>query len=87
MNLFNLTIGDASRDGHEKTESFILRTNVTQVQLADIYQRLVNVYNIDFNNICKNYEDNKPPTALLQVAKQIGYSVKNFYSMDEWPED
>ena len=53
-----LTLGDPSGDGHEKTEKFLIFSNKTKSEIQDGYKKSIDITNIDLSKICNNYDDN-----------------------------
>jgi hypothetical protein len=57
-NIIQLIVGDYSLDGHERTKTFMIKTNLTTKQLATAYKVGSEKIGFDFINICcRDYED------------------------------
>ena len=57
-NTVTLIMGDPSHDGHNQTETFIVRTNLTQVQIEAAYQQGVQIIGFDLvKDVANRYEE------------------------------
>jgi len=59
MNYFlEIEIGDPSHDGHNQSEKFFIQTNRTEKEILELTTRAKNELGLDFDSICRDYEEN-----------------------------
>lgn len=77
MNTVQLVTGDPSADGHGKTETILVKTNLSAALLQKAYKKGSKVVGFDFNgNVATDYEDSVIPERYLD-------SLKHFNLLDE----
>jgi hypothetical protein len=86
-NTISLVLGDWSGDGHEKTETIVLRSNLTNKQIEDAYKKGTNKVGFDFiRTIANEYEDNVISAEKLDALIELG--LKDFDRIgDDTDED
>lgn len=50
MHKYNLTIGDTVGEGHDKTQTFVVTTNLSASEIARAYKEFVKMYKIGFHD-------------------------------------
>lgn len=75
MEVVNIIVGDWSDDGHGKTETFAIKSNITRDEIDKAYTQAIKTYPKlnAFDSICEDYEDNSIPEDLLDELKLLGY--------------
>ena len=82
-NLFSVTVGDLTGDGHSMTEHFVLKTNFTLEQMHALYKLIEEVYHIDFLELCSGYEENQVTPNVLSVMEKVNYPLDNLYKYQD----
>ena len=70
MSLINLTVGDWSGDGHEKTETALFDVSCTREEFLSAYKKGTEVLGFDIASFCQDYEDCSVPTYLSAKLQQ-----------------
>lgn len=94
MRKVKLTIGDWSRDGHEKSEYFIYSVNKDVSEIREAYKSSCKLTRVQFNHgenytgldklveemcICTEYEDNQLSKKVADVLKSHGINVDIYF--------
>lgn len=70
---FELPIGDWSKDGHEKCETFIVScSHEFMEQVLDDYLRIPEVTGIDIGSVATDYEDRTIPEEYVKKLSDMG---------------
>ena len=72
--LICLRTGDASGDGHEKSDETYILSNLSLVDLQQAYERGISNLGIDISLHCRKYEDNTFPKKDYENLIQAGYN-------------
>ena len=78
MHTITLITGDWSGDGHEKTDSVTISSNLSPKELEEAFIRGEKVIGIDFANQFRDYESNQLPFEMIQKMSKhfdTGYDV------------
>lgn len=60
MNTLNLVLGDWSGDGHSKTDTVTIETNLSKKEVWEAYSAGAKLIGVDLcNSVAAEYEDNK----------------------------
>jgi hypothetical protein len=84
-NLFKITLGDWSGDGHNETHLIILETEDSVDDIKRAFREFCET-KLDLRDFCSDYEDNKIPLSELEkagITKDILTSNK-IVDDDEW---
>ena len=78
-NIICIVVGDASGDGHDKRESFLIKTNVSDDDLELIYKAGAKKLGIDITLYCQEYEDRSIPDeiAVKLLSRDINKHLSN----------
>lgn len=79
-NIVELNMGDWSDDGHGKTQSLIIQTNLTTTQISAAFDKGVKKIGLDITKCCINYEDNSLTKEQLEALKEAGWNLDNCWS-------
>lgn len=86
-NIYSLTIGDWSRDGHEKSDVYMFNVNKTKQEILEAYTKVCNKCEVSLgdgfdqkykNNgvtICADYEENSIDENIIQKLESIGVNL------------
>ena len=72
-NTINLVIGDWSHDGHEKTETVTVSSNLTIKEIEKAFKIGVNKLGFDITKCCEDYEDHVLPKKANDALKKAGF--------------
>lgn len=76
-----IVVGDWSGDGHEKTESFIIESNLSLDEIRAAYAKGSEILGVDIvKNVCAEYEDNLIPFA---IAQKLNFHLKTEFTYDK----
>lgn len=85
----NLILGDWSHDGHEKTETITIKTNLSKEQIKSAYIKGSNLIGVDLiDEVAAEYEDSTLSLEYLEKFKKAGFEpnedmfYKGFYELD-----
>lgn len=89
-----IVIGDWSDDGHGKTETFEIKSNLSKKEIEKAYQEGSKLVGFDMiKDICDSYEDSEFPKESYEKLVSLGCKVKlTPYNgvispdFDEWKE-
>lgn len=84
---WKITLGDWSDDGHGKTETFVIETNVPFKYIVEYYKKSVEKY-LDFSTyVCAEYGDSSINMEQIELFESIGmdmsYYKEEFDNEDE----
>lgn len=72
-NLIRFELGDWSYDGHNMTESIIVRSNYDTDKIKDLLQKRVTaLLGIDFDKECEEYEQNTLSEDTFDILNTLG---------------
>lgn len=75
--LLQLQVGDWSCDGHEQSEEFLIKSNISMAQLKKAYNKGSKVLDFDLiANYCVSYEENK-------LSAKFGERLQEIIDVDE----
>lgn len=82
---YNITLGDWSGDGHEKTETFIVKIpkKFSSSDLSSSYEKSVAEFGFKLSDIAKNYDDNEVPAKIAEKLISAGFNADLFDTLDE----
>lgn len=69
--IITFTLGDISGDGHREKDTFYVISNVDVSVLRRIYDELVKIHGVDFNEICSNYQESSIPPHIVRKLKSL----------------
>lgn len=69
---FNLTVGDWAGDGHGMSDTYTVVANREWTAVRDAHQRGCELTQVDFTDICCDYEDNVIPPEMIARLKGFG---------------
>jgi hypothetical protein len=73
LNTINLVLGDWSGDGHEKTASIMISTNLSRQEIVDAYAAGTLIVGFDFSHeVCCEYEDHVIPHEKINKLIELG---------------
>lgn len=78
MHTITLLTGDPGGDGHEKTDSVVITSNLSPKELEEAFIRGEKVIGIDFANQFRDYESNQLPFEMIQKMSKhfdTGFNV------------
>lgn len=77
MAVVNLIVGDWSDDGHGKTETYAIESNIERNEITHAYNKALkqNPKLNDFEQLCEGYEDSSIPEEFLDELKRLGYQA------------
>lgn len=73
-----LIVGDWSGDGHERTEDFLIESNLSQDQIAQAIIQTENLFEFTFSDFCSEYEDNTIHSCILDKFIEAQIIDKDF---------
>ena len=80
----NLVVGDWSDDGHGKTHTESIRSNLSKQEIEDAYER--GIFKLDERSItdyCKEYESSSAPMEFLNILEGHGFEVSKIEEYKE----
>lgn len=78
-NIITLTCGDWSADGHGRTSSDTIRTNLTQKEIVKAYEKGAKIIGVDLSeDLCTDYEDNAFPGKARQAYADHGMGFSEY---------
>ena len=85
--MINLVMGDWSGDGHSKTETVTILSNIDKRALEKAYKAGAKKTGVDFENeVAEEYEDNTISAEVVEKLAKHGFKIED-YSEDEDPSD
>jgi hypothetical protein len=83
MNRIELIIGDWSGDGHERTDKFIIDSNLNKNEIVEAYERGVDIIGFDLStDVCDDYEDHYMPLDKYATLTRLGFIYPREYDGD-----
>lgn len=74
MPKINLTIGDYSGDGHDKSDKYLIESNLSLSELKQAYEIGTEKVGFDFyRTVAEAYEDNYISIEQLSILKNLGF--------------
>lgn len=71
-----LIVGDYSGDGHEKTYTRVIESNLTSDQMIEAYKAACVIIGMDFcQDVCSEYEEMEPDEEEIATLAQVGISL------------
>lgn len=88
MHKITLVVGDWSGDGHDKSDTYIIESNLDLEQLSAAYKAGVQLLGTDLvEDICSDYEDNSFPVEVFNKLQALLGPHKVQLDLDEdYPE-
>jgi len=83
-NIINLVIGDWSDDGHGKTHTVTVKSNLLKENIDRAYLEGVKKIGVDISEYCEDYEDTLVPMEALKKLETAGFDL---YTLDGYGED
>ena len=85
--MINLVMGDWSGDGHSKTETITILSNIDKKAVEKAYKAGTKKTNVNFSDdVASDYEDSTLPTEVVTKLAEHGFKIED-YSEDEEPTD
>jgi hypothetical protein len=91
--LINFKIGDYSKDGHEKMESYLVQSKKPVLDIRAAHFKANDVLGFDIGSICEEYEKNSLDSEVTKKLKELNYDMESFDEFDDednpvelWPE-
>lgn len=85
--MINLVMGDWSGDGHSKTETVTILSNLKKADVEKAYKAGVKKTKVKFSeDVARNYEDGVITTETVAALAKHGFKIED-YSEDEEPGD
>ena len=72
-NVTNLVIGDWSDDGHGKTATITIKSNLTSKGIEKAFKVGAKKIGVDITSLCEDYEDYGLPDEAIAKLKKAGY--------------
>lgn len=86
-NFFQITMGDPSADGHGKSDTFLIGSNLTKNEVLKAYQAGTQLLETDLiNDFCADYEDCILPHSFITKLEEFGLPddiVDNLYEEED----
>lgn len=83
MYQFRLTIGDWSRDGHGRSEDFLVISNAPVESVREAHYKIKDATGIDIESICSEYEEDEIDGETVEVLKRMGFQFENSSGMGD----
>lgn len=74
---FRMIIGDWSGDGHEKTEEFIVSSNLPVDAVREAHYKIYDKTGINIEEICSGYEEDELSPETVAQLRNMGFYFKN----------
>lgn len=71
MNRIKLIVGDWSKDGHEKTDIYLVESNLTSTKIKETYKINAELLNFNLLDYCNKFEDSIIPAEKLDPILEI----------------
>lgn len=82
--VINLTAGDESQDGHEKTETITVSCNLTKAQLEKAYRAGTKKLGFDLSaDVAREYEDSSVSEGFVKKLRAAGIDPTEFLEQDD----
>lgn len=82
----DLVIGDWTSDGHGKTKTITITSNLDKSDIEKAYSAGVKKTKVDFDeDVASEYEDSCISTAIVDLLAEHGFKIED-YSEDEEPD-
>ena len=83
--VIEIEVGDWSKDGHNQSDTFLFKSNYSGDEIDQAFKCLKKAKQIDFKNICCDYEDSEVEGGV--VNKLIEMGVLSQDEVDDVKED
>lgn len=70
--VIEIEVGDWSKDGHNQSDTFLFKSNYSGDEIDQAFKCLKKVKQIDFKNICCDYEDNEVEDDVVTKLIELG---------------
>lgn len=70
--VIEIEVGDWSKDGHNQSDTFLFKSNYSGNEIDQAFKCLKKVKQIDFKNICRNYEDSEIENGVVNKLIEMG---------------
>jgi len=80
---FYMTIGDWSGDGHEKSDNFLIESNLPIESVREAHFRIDKATGINIEDICSNYEEDEIDPETVHELKMLGFHFDNNTGMGD----
>jgi hypothetical protein len=75
--IVNLIVGDWSNDGHSKTKTITIESNLSPTEIEQAYQKAITILGFDFcEEVCHSYEDHNISKSHLDILIKNGLQLK-----------
>lgn len=74
---FRMIIGDWSGDGHEKTEEFIIDSNLPIHLVREAHYKIYDKTGINIEEICSEYEEDELSPVTVEQLRNMGFHFEN----------
>lgn len=81
----SLEMGDCSYDNHGRTETVVIRSNLSKKELEKAYRMGVKITGVDWKTeVCFGYDDHLLPEEVVKKLEPHGFKIKkNIYYEEE----
>lgn len=91
MNLVEIPVGDWSGDGHSRCERFLIQTNKTAAEIADIHAKSAAVIGFDIGTIMSDCDDDTLYDYQIEALRTAGLDIWSkpyiMDNVDEWEKE
>jgi hypothetical protein len=82
--IFEVNIGDWSKDGHNQSKRFLFQTSATREEIKKAYDKGVKILGVDITKYCSDYEDSSLPTEQYDTYIESGWGgLEDGFETDE----
>lgn len=87
-NFVRLIVGDYSLDGHEKTEQFYIKSNISNLEITECYNEACKKVGFDLiRNYCYNYGDAGLPKKIVEKLLDTFPEIKRYFDENDEIDD
>lgn len=73
-NIIRLILGDPCGDGHGRSATYVIKSNLTKEEIIKAYDGGVNKIGVDvINNVCSEYEESHVEECVIDKLIKFGY--------------
>jgi len=80
---FYMTIGDWCGDGHEKSDDFLIESNLPIESVREAHFQIEKATGINIEDICSCYEEDEIDPEIIQELKKLGFHFDNSSGMGD----
>jgi len=87
-NTISLVLGDPSDDGHGKTDTFVIKSNLDQKDIEAAYKKGSEKLGFNLiNEVCEEYEDSLLPKDKIDILVKNGFTIDNLMSSSDYDRE